>query len=232
MCVPAAGPPSLNYAPLVNRRLTAVLVAAASCTVVLAGCTSKSSGGATVDVTNTSTVTHTRTPSVPAVKLKPDTSVAPLPPNAAPAKGEVEKPCPYILSSQDQGPQSMADLEGDRVYRTTVITTMKPVGCHFYFWAGPYEAIAEIATQQYADPRTARAAMIAAAKVDPQAQGYPSLLPHIDAISYRTRFFGPDGSRDWACVFVKGSLLVKVRTQRSDTSLNAREIAKAIAPKI
>ncbi|HJQ44377.1 MAG TPA: hypothetical protein VJ831_14910 [Jatrophihabitantaceae bacterium] len=204
------------------------LLAAAS---LLSACTSKD-GANTKDVTNTRTVTHTRTPSVPTVTTKPETTVAPLLPDAAPAKGEVEKACPYILSSQDQGPNSMADLEGDRVYRTTVLTTMKPVGCRFYFWAGPYEAIAEIATQQYPDPRTARAAMIATAKVDPGAQGYPSLLPNIDAISYRTKFFGPDGNRDWACVFVKGSLLVKIRTQRSDTSLNARLIAKAIAPKI
>ena len=209
--------------------LAAVLVAAP----LLAGCTSKNDGASkTNDVTNTRTITHTRTSAVPTVTAKPETTVAPLPPGAAPAKGEVEKACPYILSSQDQGPSSMADLEGDRVYRTTVLTTMKPVGCRFYFWSGPYEAIAEIATQQFADPRTARAAMIATAKVDPGAQGYPNLLPNIDAISYRTKFFGQDGNRDWACVFVKGSLMVKVRTQRVDTSLNARLIAKVIALRI
>jgi hypothetical protein len=201
---------------------------------LLAGCTSKSGSGGTGGgtVTNTTTVTHTRSAPAPTYTPKPESTVAPLPPNTAPAAGEVEKACPYILSSQSQGPDSMADLEGDRVYRTTVLTNMNPVGCRFYFWAGPFEAISEIATQQFSSARDARAAMIATAKVDSAAQGYPNLLPGIDAISYRTKFFGPDGNRDWACVFVKGSLLVKVRTQRSDTSLNARLIAKAIAPKI
>lgn len=216
-----------------TRRLLACSLALVLGAGLLAGCTSKSnpSGGAS-DVTNTTTVTHTRSAPAPTFAPKPESTVSPLPPNAAPAAGEVEKACPYILSSQSQGPNSMADLEGDRVYRTTVLTNMKPVGCRFYFWSGPYEAIAEIATQQFSSSRDARAAMIATAKVDSGAQGYPNLLPAIDAISYRTKFFGPDGSRDWACVFVKGSLLVKIRTQRSDTSLNARLIAQAVGPKI
>jgi hypothetical protein len=126
----------------------------------------------------------------------------------------------------------MADLEGDRVYRTTVLTTMNPVGCRFYFWAGPFEAIAEIATRRFATATAAHDAMILTARVDPNAIGYPNLLPGIDAVSFRTKFFGPDGSSDWACVFAKGKLMVTVRTQRKDTSLNARLIARAIAPKI
>jgi putative component of membrane protein insertase Oxa1/YidC/SpoIIIJ protein YidD len=125
----------------------------------------------------------------------------------------------------------MADLEGDRVYRTTVLTDLKPVGCRFYFWCCQYEAIAEIAPQTFATADAARAAMIATAKVDPSAQGFHNLVPGVDAISYRTKFFGPDGARDWACAFVKGKVMVVVRTQRSDTSFNAREIVQAIAAK-
>ena len=73
--------------------------------------------------------------------------------------------------------------------------------------------------------------MIATAKVDPAAQGFPHLVPGVDAISYRTKFLSADGTGDWACVFVKGKVMVVVRTQRSDTSLNARLIAQAIASK-
>jgi hypothetical protein len=197
---------------------------------LLAACT-KSSQTTTVDTTQTQTIISTHAPSAPAFTPAPVSTVDPLPPGAAPAKGEVEKPCPYILSSQDQGPVSMADLEGDRVYRTTVLTGLKPVGCRFYFWAGPFEAIAEIAPSTFASPQAARAAMIATAAVDKGAQGYHNLVPGVDAISYRTKFFGPDGSSDWACVFVKGSIMVVVRTQRTDTSFNGRQIAEAIAAK-
>jgi hypothetical protein len=183
----------------------------------------------TVDETITNTVTHTPTAGA-TFKPKPATSVAPLPPGQAPAADEVERACPYILSSQDQGPVSLADLEGDRVYRTTVLTGMKPVGCRFYFWSDPYEAIAEIAIQAFPSTRAAHDAMVLTAQAGNNAQGYPNLLKGIDAVSYRTTFFGGDGDNDWACVFAKGKLMVTVRTQRTDTSLNARLIAKAIAP--
>lgn len=218
---------------MIAPRLPLVCAAVlAAVSAALTGCTSGS--GSTVptrDVTTTATVTETRSPSSSYVP-RPATSVAPLSPGAAPAKGEVDRPCPYIASSQDDGPGSLADLEGDRVYRTTVLTTMDPVGCRFYFWSEPYEAIAEIATQRFRSAQAAHDAMILTARVDPRAEGYPNFLPGIDAISYRTTFFGPDGSTDWACVFAKGALMVTVRTQRSDTSYNARLIAKAIAARI
>jgi hypothetical protein len=204
-------------------------------TVALSGCTSAGSRThtitSTVDTTVTRTATHTSTPPT-AFTPKPATTVTPLPPGQAPGRGEVERACPYILSSQEQGPSSMADLEGDRVYRTTVLTGLKPVGCRFYFWSGPYEAIAEIAPQTFATAQQAHDAMVLTARAGTQATGYPNLLPGIDAISYRTKFFGADCARDWACAFAKGNVLVIVRTQRTDTSLNGRLIAKAIAPKI
>jgi len=198
----------------------------------MASCT-KSSGNSTttIDTTQTQTVIATRTPTSAAAHVAASATVAPLPPQNAPAKGEVDRACPYILSSQDQGPVSMADLEGDRVYRTTVLTTLKPVGCRFYFWCCQYEAIAEIAPSTFATADAARAAMIATAKVDPHAEGFHDLVPGVDSSSFRTKFFGPDGSRDWSCVFVKGKVLVVVRTQRADTSFNAREIVQAIAAK-
>ena len=56
-------------------------------------------------------------------------------------------------------------------------------------------------------------------------------VPGVDGVCFRTKFFGPDGGRDWAFVFAKGRTLVVVRTQRTDTSRNAVYLAQAIAAK-
>lgn len=184
----------------------------------------------TRDTTIHSTVTET-TDVPPTFVPKPAATLAPLVPGQQPATGEVERACPYILSSQDQGSNSMADLEGDRVYRTTVLTGTKPVGCRFYFYAPPYEAIAEIATRTFASSLAAHDAMVLTGQAGTQVQGKRAIVPGVDAVLYRTKFFGPDGARDWACVFAKNKVMVTVRTQRTDTSLNALLIAQAIAPK-
>ena len=72
----------------------------------------------------------------------------------------------------------------------------------------------------------------AATRTGTQATGKAAILKGVDAVLYRTKFFGPDGRRDWACVFAKGRVMVVVHTQRSDTSLNALLLAKAIAKRI
>jgi len=185
----------------------------------------------TVDRTVTSQVTQTRSPPRPTFRPLPASTVAPLAPGQAPPAGELDKACPYILSSQDQGENSLADLEGDRVYRTTVLTTMKPVGCRFYFYSGPYEAIAEITTRTFPSSVAAHDAMVLTGRAGTQVQGKAAIVPGVDAVLYRTKFFGQDGDRDWACVFAKGKIMVTVRTQRKDTSRNALYIAQAIAPK-
>jgi len=200
-------------------------------TLALSACTQRTT---TITTTRDTTVhaTETKTSQAPITfKPKPATTVAPLAPGQQPGKGEVEKPCPYILSSQDQGQNSMADLEGDRIYRTTVLTGMKPVGCRFYFYAGPFEAVAEITTQRFASSLDAHNAIVLTGQTGTQVQGKKGIVPGVDAVLFRTRFFGPDGASDWACVFAKGKLMVTVRTQRKDQSLNALLIAQAIAPK-
>lgn len=210
------------------RRLLAVLLAAG----LLSACTARTpvvAPGPTETIT--SVVTRTAPPPPITFRPAPATSVAPLPPGASPARGEVEKPCPYILSSQDQGPHSMADLEGDRVYRTTVITTTNPVGCRFYFWAPPFEATADILPQRFATATQAHNAMVLTALAGSQATSEPNIVPGVDAVLYRTKFFGPDGATDWACAFAKGPVLVIVHTQQNDVSLNALNIAIQIAPK-
>jgi hypothetical protein len=213
------------------RVLLAAVAFTMSLTVALSSCTTKVHViTTTVDTTVHATVIETPKP-LPSFKPKPATSVAPLAPGQQPAAGEVEKPCPYIRSTQDQGPTSMADLEGDRVYRTTVLTTMKPAGCRFYFYAPPYEAIAEITPRTFATSRQAHDAIVLTSRTGTDAQGKKGIVPGVDAVLYRTKFFGADGGRDWACVFAKGKVMVIVRTQRKDQSLNALLIAQAIAAK-
>ncbi|MEP7178169.1 MAG: hypothetical protein ABI775_03700 [Pseudonocardiales bacterium] len=213
-------------------RTARVLVGGVVLVVVLSSCTRKEHVITTTrDTTVHATITETTQPPPPTFKPKPATTLAPLAPGQPPAAGEVEKACPYILSTQDQGPNSMADLEGDRVYRTTVLTTTKPVGCRFYFYAPPYEAIAEITTRTFPTSAEAHDAIVLTSRTGSAAEGKKAIVPGVDAVVYRTKFFGLDGASDWACVFAKGKVMVIVRTQRKDTSLNALLIAQAIAPK-
>jgi hypothetical protein len=214
-------------------RRAALLAAAA---FVLTACTGPAQPAPTTppDVTRTRTVTGTRTPPRPTPSFTPPParSVAPLSPGAAPARGEIEKRCPYIASTHDQDPTgSLADLEGDRVYRTTVLRTVKPVGCRFYFWAPPYEAIADILPRRFATAAAAHNAMVLTAEAGADAQGKPEFVGGIDGVLYRTKFFGPDGKRDWALVFAAGRTMVVVHTQRNDQQLNALLIGRAIARK-
>lgn len=201
----------------------------------LTACTpsTPSAPSAPPDITHTRTVTSTRTPPPaprPTFTPAPARTVAPLVAGAPPSRGEVEKACPYIKSTQDEDPKhSIAILEGDRVYRTTVLTRLKPVGCRFYFWAPPYEAIADIRPRRFARATDAHNAMVLTAEAGSDAQGKPNFVPGIDGVLYRTKFFGPDGSRDWAFVFAAGRTMVIVHTQRNDTSLNALLIGRAIA---
>lgn len=211
-----------------TRTWIAALVAAG---LLLAGCTRGTTVvTTTTDRTVTAHITHSAS-AAPSFRPASAASVAPLPPGARPAAGELEKPCPYIASSQDQGPVSVADIEGDRVYRTTVLTRLRPVGCRFYFWADPFEAVADIVPRTFATATEAYDAMVLTGRAGTQVMGQKNLVPGVDAVLFRTRFFGPDGDRDWACAFAKGRVMVVVHTQRADTSRNALYLAQALAPK-
>ena len=48
---------------------------------------------------------------------------------------------------------------------------------------------------------------------------------------YRTRFYKPDGDRDWACIFAKGKTVVTVHTDAAMSSVDARNVAVAIVGK-
>lgn len=205
--------------------------------VVMTGCASSSTDSPTsaAPLTRTRTVTGTRTitPPPPTFTASSARTVAPLAPGTRPVRGEIERNCPYIASTPDQSPTiNVADIDGGHVYRTTVLTPLRPVGCRFYFYAPPYEAITDIVPRRFASAKDAYNAMVITAKAGQQAAGKPDLVPGVDAVLYRTRFFGPDGARDWACVFADGRTMVIVHTQRSDTSLNALLIARAVARKL
>jgi hypothetical protein len=207
------------------KAITAFAVALA-----LGGCTATATP-APPERTHTTVRTLTAPPTyVP----RPPRTVAPQPPGSTPARGEVARRCPYIASTPEQNPKrNVADIEGDHVYRTTVLTRLEPVGCRFYFYAPPYEAIADIAPRRFATARDAHNAMVlTATRRGSDAMGRPDIVEGVDAVLFRTRFFGPDGARDWACAFAEGTLMVVVHTQRADTSLNALLLARAVAPRM
>jgi hypothetical protein len=211
--------------------------AAALAATLFCGCTGAPTSAPTTPapITRTRTVTHTRPAPSPTSNFTPApaTTVAPLSVGAHPAPGEVEKPCPYIASTPDDNPnRNLADIEGDHVYRTTVLIRRKPVGCRFYYWAPPFEAIADIVPRRFKNATAAYNAMVLTGQAGRAAMGRKNIVPGVDGVLYRTRFFGPDGRRDWACVFAAGRTMVVVHTQRSDpAALTALLVARAVARK-
>jgi hypothetical protein len=221
----------------VTRRaaLCGVLAAAA----LVAGCTAggSSPGPATSAQTTRTVVEGTRTASAtPPPAPRPASSVAPLPPGSRTRTGETQRSCPYIRTGLDEDPAgakgaNVADIEGDRIYRTTVLTRLRPVGCRFYFYAPPYEAVADIRPVTYASAAAARDAMVLVARTGTQQITETGFADGLTGICFRTAFFGPDRRRDWAFVFATGRVVVTVHTQRSDTSRPALYLAQAIAAK-
>jgi hypothetical protein len=222
-----------------RRRIGAMRVAVAAALAAVAalsaGCTS-SRAPAPPPTTVTHTVVHTDAPSDPAATFTPEAAatVRPLPPGRQPRPGEKEKTCPYIrtgLNQQSDGGVNMADLEGDRLYRTTVLTNYSPVGCRFYFYSGPFEAVADIRPFTLPSATAAYNAMVLTARTGANPIPAKNFAAGLTGISFQTKYFGPDGRRDWAFVFAKGKVMVAVYTQRKDTSRNAVYIARAIASK-
>jgi hypothetical protein len=182
----------------------------------------------------TRTVIGTTTAPPPPFRPPPAATVAPLPYGAPAHNGERDHACPYIRSglNEDSGAGvNLADLEGDRVYRTTLLTRYHPLGCRFYFYAPPYEAIADIRPYTFSTRLAAYDAMVRTAEAGRQTIVEKDFVPGVTGIGFRTKYFGPDGFHDWAFVFAKGRHMVIVYTQRSDTSRNALYIARAIAGK-
>lgn len=213
------------------RTLLAALVAV----LAVAGCTSSGTPDSNgPGSTHTVTQTGTRPPTASTFKPPAPATVRPLPPGRKTPKGEKDKRCPYIktgLNQDDGGGVNLADIEGDRVYRTTVLTTYRPVGCRFYFIGPPYEATADIRPYTFSTPTEAYNAMVLVARTGTDPIPEREFVKGATGVAYRTKFFGDDKARDWAFVFAKGTHMVIIHTQRKDTSRNAVYIGKAIAAK-
>ncbi|HEY1487733.1 MAG TPA: hypothetical protein VGF84_16615 [Micromonosporaceae bacterium] len=218
---------------------TALVIVAAALT--LGACTSsghpRPGGTTTIDPTTTETRTH-HVPSPNNYRPPPASSVAPYPPSGRPPKGEKARSCPYIKAGLDSEPTSkpnIADLEGDRVGHVTVLPGYHPIGCRFYFSYSygkfAHEAVADILPFRFRSKTAARDAMIRTARRGAEAETYKNFVKGATGIRYRTRFFGPDGRKDWAFVFAKGKVMVVVHTQQTNASLNAQAIAEAIVGK-
>lgn len=212
--------------------------AACAALLALAACTPR--GGTTITTTGTTTITNdqtvtgTRPPPTPSYDLPRPTFVHPLPPGKKAQAGERDGACPYIrpgLNIDAGGGVNLADLEGDRVYRQTVLTELHPVGCRFYFYAPPYPAEAEIQPHTFASAAEARDAMILTARTGHNLIVEKNFVHGLTGICFQTKFFAEDGNRDWAFVFAKGKTLVIVYTFQTNVSRNALYIAQAIAEK-
>jgi hypothetical protein len=205
--------------------------------LALGGCTSSGDPGPTgPTTTHTLTQTGTRPPTAAVATFRPPrpSAVRPLSPGHKTPKGEKDQRCPYIktgLNQDDSSGVNLANIEGDRVYRTTVLTTYRPVGCRFYFIAPPYEATADIRPYTFATPTEAFNAMVLVARTGTHPIPERDFVKGGTGVCYRTTFFGHDGGKDWAFVFAKGNHMVIVHTQQTKSSRNAFYLGKAIAAK-
>lgn len=193
----------------------AVLSAAA---LLLAACSSRSAPDvppSTRVVTRIETVHSTATaPVPPALAVVP-----PLTPGAAPPAGQRERACPYLAAAQ------VADTVGSHVYRTTTDAT----GCRFFFYAAPYNAVADVMVTTYASASDATTAMTALASVPGRdGRGQDGIGPGVSGVLFRAPLVPADGGRDWACAFTSGARLAVVRTQRTDISQPALDLATAL----
>ena len=204
-----------------------VLVALAL--VLLTGCTggAQTTRGtaATVQITTTETLTRSASAPPPSYVVPRPTVPAGLSPAQKPPAGEVEQTCPYIAN------QDVANIEGDHVYRSVVLTTLTPPGCRFFFYSTPYNAIADIEPVTFTNPTLAYNAMVATGAAAKGTLAAPGIIAGVDGVTYQTTFFGPDQGTDYACTFAKGNVMVTVHTQQNDVSFNAKALAAAIAAK-
>lgn len=207
-----------------RRRLSCVVVA-----LILVSCTR---GVDRVRTTPSSPSSSVPSRSHPVPDISAANAVAPVPPGPPPA-GERDGHCPYIRTGLNQDPTSLpnvADIEGNRIYRTTILTRTSPVGCRFYFINPPYQATADIQPRRYSSAADARAAVLAIGARGSDATRRAAFVPGLDGVLFRTAFVAADRGRDWAFAFSKGPIVVVVRTEETTSSLNAELLAAAIAP--
>ena len=201
-------------------------VVAGAVALLLAGC-SRGTPPPVVTTTVVTTVVSSPAKPTPAPTFHPAPAsyVPVLPGDGSLPAGQVAADCPYLDTL------TAMDIEGNRVGQTA-ISAAKPTACTFYYAYAPVRPTladhpAEVRhrygrlQRDGADGRSraARSTVVVASS------------PGVDAVLYRTKFYQPDGGRNWACSFAKGTTVVTVRTDRTDTSYNALQIAKTIAGK-
>ncbi len=210
---------------------------AAAVALLLTAC---SSGGGRADPASTHTIVRTETAPAPSTSFTPApaSSVAALGGRTVAPKGERFERCPYIRAGLDSEPTTgpnVAAIEGDRVGRVAVLTQYQPAGCRFYFSYSygntRHEAVADIQPRTFATALDAHNALVLTARAGTDPISQPNFAPGVDGIAYRTKFFGPDGARDWAFAFAKGKVLVVVHTQQTNVSRNAVYLGEAIVGK-
>lgn len=215
--------------------MTKWIAALAAC-LALAACTSSSPAPGGTTTTRTATVVHTNPPSASNYKPPAPAFVHGWPYGAPKPKGEKKARCPYIRTGlnvdQDyNGGVNLANLEGDRVSRSTLLTKLHPTGCRFYFGYSPYQAIADIRPYTFKSYHDAYNAMVLTARTGHELIAERNFVKGVTGICFRTKYNPQDGNRDWAFVFAKGKRMVVVYTQQNDVSRNALYIAQAIAKK-
>jgi hypothetical protein len=178
----------------------------------------------TIVVTSTTTVTRTTSapPAANTYRPAPAMTAPPAPPGAPLPAGYRDAECPYL----DR--QTARDLEGNKISRVAV-STAHPVSCRFYFWCCDFHATLEIAPTLFPTADAAYNAMVRTGQSGSNVQPAAGLAPDVDGVLYQTRFYDPDGDRDWACAFAASRTMVVVRTDQIRVSLDARRIAQAIA---
>lgn len=115
----------------------------------------------------------------------------------APA-GERDAPCPYIRTGVDEDPTdepNVADIEGNRIHRTTVLTGLRPAGCRFYFINPPYQATADIQPFTYATAAAAHDQMVRIARAGRHQIGRPAFGGEIGGSSRPPSSTASDGAR-------------------------------------
>lgn len=188
-----------------SRPVAAVAIALAAASG-LVGCTKGK-----VTVTDTTVVTT--------LSSKPGVTTTPIPKLTFAANPkEIDKACPYMDA------MTFRTDEGDRVGRVVQLKE-EPIGCRYYFEYDPNVIVGEIRMKRFATAIEANNAMVALARTHPEFVDDRTIGD--GSISVRLPL---QGENTWACVFVKGTLVVVAHSRQTEVAEDARNIARDLVP--
>lgn len=204
-----------------TRGRTAAAVSVMVVAVLLAGCTSERAHPGTTR-TDTRTATVTTIPTGGPIAAGPTTTAAGT--------------CTLLPK------QAAANDLGMRLAKEQVLTSGgKQIGCEFFAiqdsplhtserLPGPDQPVLRITSARYASAVEAHNAMVLLAEAGTNPQQVRIASGNI-GLAFQTDFYPKDNGTDWACAFSIGTTLALVYTVATSTSLNAIEIARAVAGK-